>query len=131
MGFHRLCPRLDGYAVAKIQAAVGGYNFIRVSSTNLPITSVQFTWDGDGDGITFVSNIAFGTSVPNPVIIPDGPGSLKTVWPATGNFTLLQGANLAGGTWVTNSSPITTGNRTNRIAVSPPVGTLFFRLTYP
>jgi len=111
-----------------VSNAVGGYDFIGVTSTN-PITSVQFTWDGDGDGITFVSNIAFG--VPNAVIVPNGAGSLKIVWPANGGYTLLQNTNLTGGTWVTNTTAITTNNGTNSITINPSGGNMFFRLTYP
>jgi hypothetical protein len=47
----------------------GGSLYFGVSSTTVPITSVELTWDGDGDGITFARNIAFGpssASVPEP-----------------------------------------------------------------
>jgi hypothetical protein len=49
--------------------AAGGSLYFGVSSTNVPITSVELTWDGDGDGITFARNIAFcpsSTAVPEP-----------------------------------------------------------------
>lgn len=114
-----------------VSNAAGGYDFIGVISTNLPITSVQFTWDEDGDAITFVSHIAFGAIVPNPILVPNGANSLKILWPATGNYTLLQNANLARGSWVTNSSPITTSNGTNSITITPSSSNLFFRLRYP
>ena len=114
-----------------VSNAAGGYDFIGVSSTNLPITSVQFTWDGDGDGITFVSHIAFGTIVPNPFVVPNGANSLRIVWPAAGSYTLLQNTDLIGGSWVTNNSPITTSNGMNRITITPSGGSLFFRLSYP
>ena len=41
--------------------AIGGFMFLGVASATLPITRVAFTWDGDGDAITFVSDVAFGT----------------------------------------------------------------------
>jgi len=114
-----------------VSNAAGGYDFIGVTSTNLPITSVQFTWDGDGDGITFVSHIAFGTVVPNSLLVPNGVNSLKIVWPATGNYTLLQNSNLTVGSWVTNSSPINISNGTNSVTITPSSSNLFFRLRYP
>ncbi len=41
--------------------AADGSVFIGVSSTTLPITSVELSWTSDGDASTFTSNIAFGT----------------------------------------------------------------------
>ena len=49
--------------------AAGGSLFFGVSSTTTLITSVELTWDGNEDGITFASNIAFGgnsSAVPEP-----------------------------------------------------------------
>jgi len=43
--------------------AVGGYEFVGVSSATVPITKVAITWASDGDACTFVSDIAFGTPV--------------------------------------------------------------------
>ena len=69
--------------------------------------------------------------VPNLVIAPNGPNSVKILWPATGSYTLLQTPSLAGGNWVTNTSSITTASGTNSITITPPAGNLFFRLSNP
>jgi hypothetical protein len=50
-------------------------------------------------------------------------------WPATGSYTLQQTANLAAGNgWTMSGYSITTANGTNSITITPPVGSLFFRL---
>ena len=66
--------------------------------------------------------------VPNLVIVPSGPNSVKILWPATGSYTLLQNTVLNSGNWTTNTSTISTSNGTNSITITPPVGNLFFRL---
>ncbi len=114
-----------------VSNAVGGYDFIGAVSTNQPITSVQFTWDGDGDGITFVSNIRFGTHVPDAALVANGTGGLTLLWPATGGYTLLQTTNLADGNWTTNHSAVTTSNGTNSLVITPSAGNMFFRMSYP
>jgi hypothetical protein len=112
--------------------AVGDYSYVGVVSTNQPITSLEFNWDGDGDGITFVSDIAFGTSAPSLSLVASRLGNLEIVWPATGSFTLLQSTNLTNGSWVTNTSSVTTSNGTNRITITPSDRRImFFRLRYP
>jgi hypothetical protein len=56
-------------------------------------------------------------------------------WPENGCFTLQQNSNLAAvNNWVnvdTTTYPITTANGVNSITISPPTGTLFFRLFEP
>ena len=69
--------------------------------------------------------------LPNLVILPNGPNSVKVLWLATGSYTLLQTANLAGANWTTNTSSVSTLNGTNYITITPPVGNLFFRLRNP
>ena len=56
-------------------------------------------------------------------------GNTVTVfWPDTGSYILLQTSNLAAGNWTTNTATVSTVNGTNSITISPPVGSLFFRL---
>jgi hypothetical protein len=61
--------------------------------------------------------------------------SVNTVivsWPDTGSYTLQQNANLAlANGWTTNGYSITTANGTNSITITPPTGSLFFRLSNP
>ena len=45
-----------------LSEALGGSMFFGVASTTLPITKVELIWYGNGDGVSFVSNIAFGTA---------------------------------------------------------------------
>jgi hypothetical protein len=68
--------------------------------------------------------------VPNLVIVPNGPNSVKILWPdpATNSFALQQNGNLATTNWVVSGYAITTANGTNSITLTPPVGNLFFRL---
>jgi hypothetical protein len=55
--------------------------------------------------------------------------SVIVSWPNTGNCTLQQNNNLAASAgWTTSGCTISTGNGTNSITLTPPVGNLFFRL---
>ena len=69
--------------------------------------------------------------VPNLIIVPNGPGSVKVLWPNTGSYTLQQNSNLAGGSWTTSGYSVTTANGTNSITITPAAGNLFFRLANP
>jgi hypothetical protein len=69
--------------------------------------------------------------VPNLLIVPNGAGSVKILWPNTGSYTLQQNGNLAGGSWTTSSFAITNGFGTNFCTITPPTGNLFFRLKNP
>jgi len=69
--------------------------------------------------------------LPRLVIIADGPNSVQILWPATGSYTLQQNPDLRTGTWVSSSYSIITANGTNSVTISPPGGTLFFRLSDP
>ena len=69
--------------------------------------------------------------VPNLIVSFVSPNSVKVSWPNTGSYTLLQTANLAVGSWVTNGLSISTSNGTNSITVTPPTGNLFYRLRNP
>ena len=69
--------------------------------------------------------------VPKLIIAPNGPNSVKILWPdpATNSYTLQQNNNLtlpAG--WITTGYAITNGFGTNFCTISPPIGNLFFRL---
>jgi len=66
--------------------------------------------------------------LPNLLIFPNGVGGVKILWPATGNYTLQQNANLATANWVTNTNLITTTNNTNSIIITSAAGNMFFRL---
>jgi hypothetical protein len=68
--------------------------------------------------------------LPMLTIVPNGPGSVKVIWPA-GNYTLQQNSDLSGGTWATSGYAISTASGTNSITITPPVGNLFFRLARP
>jgi uncharacterized repeat protein (TIGR01451 family) len=54
--------------------------------------------------------------------------SAVVFWPNIGSYTLQQNSNLATGSWTTSGYSISTANGTNSITISPPVGSLFFRL---
>lgn len=72
--------------------------------------------------------------VPNLIIVPNGPNSVKILWPdlAINTYTLQQNPNLAlPGGWVTTGYEITSANGTNSIIINNPTGQLFFRLAFP
>jgi hypothetical protein len=71
--------------------------------------------------------------VPNLTITQVG-NSVIISWPNTGSYTLQQNSNLAvSADWATNGYPVTTNSPagTNSITITPPVGSLFFRLSNP
>ena len=69
--------------------------------------------------------------LPNLVISYSG-NSVIVSWPNTGSYTLLQNNNLAvPGSWLPSGYSISTSNGTNSIAITPPTGNLFFRLSNP
>jgi hypothetical protein len=79
-------------------------------------------------GFWSLINVVQMPGVPNLIIVPNGPNSVKILWSATGSYTLQQNASLASGNWTTSGYAITLTNGTNSITITPPVGNLFFRL---
>jgi hypothetical protein len=71
------------------------------------------------------------TTAPRLAISYSG-NSVIVSWPNNGSYNLQQNSNLAAPDgWTTSGYPISTGNGTNSISVTPSPGTLFFRLTQP
>jgi hypothetical protein len=70
-------------------------------------------------------------AAPNLVIAQSG-NSVIVSWPNTGNYSLLQNADLAlVSGWVPTIYQINTANGTNSITITSPTGYLFFRLSNP
>ena len=69
--------------------------------------------------------------LPN-LTITRSDNSVIVSWPDTVSYTLQQNNNLAASAgWITSGYPILTANGTNSIAITPPTGNLFFRLSQP
>jgi len=81
-------------------------------------------------GFWSLINVVQGPGVPKLIIVPNGPNSVKLLWPdpATNSFTLQQNNNLATPGWATSGYAITNGFGTNFCTITPPLGNLFFRL---
>jgi hypothetical protein len=61
--------------------------------------------------------------------ITHGGNSVTVSWPTTGNYTLQQNGNVGQpANWVTSGFTISMINGTNSVTVTPPTGSLFFRL---
>lgn len=70
---------------------------------------------------------------PNLSIARSG-NSVIVSWPNTGSYTLQQNGNLAASAgWAASGYPVTTNSPsgTNSITITPPTGSLFFRLANP
>ena len=85
-------------------------------------------------GFWSLINVVQMPGVPNLIIVPNGPNSVKIIWPdpATNTYTLQQNNNLslpAG--WSLSAFSVASSNGTNSITITPPVGDLFFRLAQP
>jgi hypothetical protein len=80
----------------------------------------------------FWSLIAVVQTAPLPNLsIAHSGNSVIVSWPNTGSYTLQQDNNLASGSWGTSGYTISTANGTNSITITPPMGSLFFRLKNP
>lgn len=81
-------------------------------------------------GFWSIISLVQSAGVPKLMILPNGPNSVKVLWPdpATNGYTLQQNSNLANGAWTTSGYSITSANGTNSITITPPAGNLFFRL---
>lgn len=65
---------------------------------------------------------------PNLTIHYVRPNTVVVSWPNTGSYSLEQKSNLPGGNWTASPYPVTTANGTSSITITPPTGSLFFRL---
>ena len=81
-------------------------------------------------GFWSLINVVQMPGVPNVIIVPNGPNSVKLLWPdpATNTYTLQQNGNLTTTSWVPSGFSMTNGLGTNYVTITPPVGNLFFRL---
>jgi hypothetical protein len=91
-----------------------------------PMTGGSYSLTG---GFWALISVVQTPGLPNLTITFVRPDSVVVSWPDTGSYTLQQNSNLAGGSWTTSGYTITTANGTNSIAVTPPAGNLFFRLS--
>ena len=67
-----------------------------------------------------------------PNCITQSGNSVIVFWPSTGNYSLLQNADLAVSSgWVATSYQINNANGTNSITITSPTGSLFFHLSPP
>jgi hypothetical protein len=85
-------------------------------------------------GFWSLINVVQMPGMPNLIIVPNGPNSVKVLWPdpATNTYTLQQSANLTlGNSWTTSGYSISSANGTNSVTITPPTGNLFFRLAKP
>jgi hypothetical protein len=94
-----------------------------------PMSGAQYSLTG---GFWSLVSAIQTAGTPNLIIVANGTGSVKVLWPNTGSYTLLQNNNLANAAgWTASSYTVTTANGTNSITIAPPTGKLFFRLSNP
>ncbi|MDR3457652.1 MAG: hypothetical protein P4N60_09415 [Verrucomicrobiae bacterium] len=79
-------------------------------------------------GFWALINVVQTPGLPNLIIVPNGPNSVKILWPNTGSYTLQQNGTLTSPSWTTSGFSMTNGFGTNFVTITPPVGNLFFRL---
>src|SRR5450759_5084912 len=133
-----LSARAQSYSVDWYKIAGGGGTstggLYSVSGTiGQPDASGAMSGGGDSltGGVLSWINVVQMPGVPNLIIVPNGPGSVKILWPNTGSYTLQQNSNLTTTNWVTTGYSITNGFGTNFVTITPPTGNLFFRLKNP
>ncbi|MGA2173964.1 MAG: hypothetical protein ABSH38_03165 [Verrucomicrobiota bacterium] len=84
-------------------------------------------------GFWSIISVVQTVGAPNLTITHSG-SSVIVSWPNTGAYTLQQNNNLAAAAgWSTSGYPVTTNSPagTNSITITPPTGSLFFRLANP
>jgi hypothetical protein len=82
-------------------------------------------------GFWSIISVVQTPGMPNLIISPGGPNSVKILWPdpATNTYTLQQNGNLMNTNgWNTTGYSVSWVNGTNSITITPPTGNLFFRL---
>ena len=82
-------------------------------------------------GFWSIISVVQTAGVPNLIIVPNGPNSVKLLWPApaANTYVLQQNSNLAAsGSWAQSGFTINNANGTNSVVITPPVGNVFFRL---
>jgi hypothetical protein len=81
-------------------------------------------------GFWSIISVVQTAGVPNLIIVPNGPNSVKLLWPAPapGTYVLQQNSVLGATGWATSGFGISNANGTNSVTITPPAGNLFFRL---
>jgi len=74
---------------------------------------------------------ALAASAGTTLVVTHSGNSVIISWPDAGNYVLQQNGNLATTNWTASGYAITTASGTNSITITPPLGTLFFRLANP
>ena len=95
-----------------------------------PLTGGNYSLTG---GFWSLISVVQTAGMPKLLIVPNGPNSVKLLWPDpnTNKYTLQQNASLATTNWITSSYPMTNGFGTNFVTLTPPTGNWFFRLKSP
>ena len=110
-----------------------------LAATNWTACSYPVTTNGATASVTIsppLGNLYFRLfnqlpAAPMLAITKSGNG-MKVSWPSSATqFTLQQNANLATTNWAKSSYPISTNGTMASITISPPAGSLYFRLAYP
>lgn len=90
-----------------------------------PLSGGQYSVTG---GFWSLVQVIQTAGLPNLTITHIG-NSIIVSWPATGSYTLQQNANVAlPSGWATSGYAVATANGTNSITITPPTGSIFFRL---
>jgi hypothetical protein len=99
------------------------------SDASAPMLGGEYSFTG---GFWSLLSVVQTVGLPKLTIVPNGPNSVKVLWPNTGSYTLQQNAKLANTAgWAASGYAITTANGTSSISITPPAGNLFFRLSSP
>jgi hypothetical protein len=127
---------IDWYKIAGGGGTSTGGTYSVSGTIGQPDASGAMTGGGYSvtGGYWALINVVQMPGVPKLLIVPNGPNSVKVLWPdpATNTYTLQQNANVAAPAgWTTSGYSITPANGTNSITITPPTGNLFFRLSNP
>ena len=143
------------YSASGIMLSPSTFYFVVVTAAT-PTSEGVYYWSGEGNltqsngftiddsyfsstnGSSWTSHLRkivfqlgiYATAVPPPnlIIVTNGPGSMRILWPNLGSYTLEQNTNPASTNWVTSDYVVTNNGVTNFCTIAPAPGNLFFRL---
>jgi hypothetical protein len=118
-----------------IEIVQNGGGTVYAALWEVPVTGTPdtylgyFTFNANGE-VDYTSAIGAVSVPPTTLsIVPNGPNSVKVLWPNTGAYTLQQNSDVhATAGWITSGYAVSTSNGTNSATISPATGNLFFRL---
>jgi hypothetical protein len=130
----KMTPSGTNWVTTTLAGVVGGIGNTNGTGTNA-LFNLPSGIAADASGNLYVADTGNNTirmgstaAIPNLSVSFTAPNGVVVFWPALGNPALQTNGNLAAANWVNYGGAVTTTNGTNSVTITPPAGSLFFRL---